>query len=119
MVARRWAMSVLPAVRRQRWLIGVTTNISTDIAAVPFLWIVPLTVYLATLILAYLRPGADRTVARTVALPILALLAGLLGRSESSSRSGRRSVSVLRDARRRRSCAPRPTRRRPTDAGLP
>jgi len=36
-------------------LIGVTTEISTDIAAVPLLWIGPLVVYLATLILAYAR----------------------------------------------------------------
>jgi hypothetical protein len=36
-------------------LIGVTTEISTDIAAVPFLWIGPLVVYLVTLILAYAR----------------------------------------------------------------
>ncbi len=43
-------------------LIGVTTAISTDIAAVPFLWIAPLTVYLATLIIAYVRaaPIGDR-----------------------------------------------------------
>jgi hypothetical protein len=36
-------------------LIGVTTDISTDIAAVPLLWVGPLVVYLATLILAYAR----------------------------------------------------------------
>ncbi len=55
-----------PTVRRRAWwvllaavpaalLVGVTTRLSTDVAAVPFLWIAPLTVYLATLILAYLR----------------------------------------------------------------
>ena len=58
-------------------LIGVTTDISTDVAAVPFLWIVPLTVYLATLILAFLRamPIGERIGA--AALPILAILVAL------------------------------------------
>ncbi len=50
---RLWwiALAAVPAAL----LIGVTTEISTDIAAVPFLWIGPLVVYLATLILAYVR----------------------------------------------------------------
>ena len=58
-------------------LIGVSTAISTDIAAVPFLWIAPLTVYLATLILAYVRPApiGDRLAA--IALLPLALLVPL------------------------------------------
>ena len=48
----RWVLlAAVPAAL----LIGVTTHITTDVAAVPFLWIVPLTVYLATLILAFLR----------------------------------------------------------------
>jgi hypothetical protein len=76
------------ASRRLRWivlaavpaalLIGVTTDISTDIAAVPFLWIGPLTVYLATLILAYLRPVPLGQMLGTVALPVLAVLVGLV-----------------------------------------
>jgi SAM-dependent methyltransferase len=74
--------------RRLRWillaavpaalLIGVTTDISTDIAAVPFLWIGPLTVYLATLIFAYLRPTPVGQTLGTVVLPLLAVLVGLL-----------------------------------------
>ena len=75
------------ATRRLRWivlaaapaalLIGVTTDISTDIAAVPLLWIGPLVVYLATLILAYARvePIGPR-VAAVVLIP-LALAVGL------------------------------------------
>ena len=73
--------------RRLRWvllaavpaalLIGVTTDISTDIAAVPFLWIAPLTVYLATLILAYLRPVPIGWRLGAVSLPVLALLVAL------------------------------------------
>ena len=51
-VRARWlVLAAVPAAL----LIGVTTHITTDVAAVPFLWIVPLTVYLATLIVAFLR----------------------------------------------------------------
>jgi hypothetical protein len=53
-VARRVRWVVLAAVPAAL-LIGVTTDISTDVAAVPLLWIGPLIVYLATLILAYAR----------------------------------------------------------------
>ncbi|MBC6458355.1 fused MFS/spermidine synthase [Actinomadura sp. HBU206391] len=49
--------------RRARWLglafvpsslfLGITTHISTDIAAVPLMWVVPLALYLATFIIAF------------------------------------------------------------------
>jgi SAM-dependent methyltransferase len=49
--------------RRARWLglafipsslfLGVTTHISTDIAAIPLMWVVPLALYLATFIIAF------------------------------------------------------------------
>jgi hypothetical protein len=67
--------------RRGRWLalafipssllLGVTTHISTDIAAVPLLWIVPLSLYLLTFIIAF-RGGhaAIRTVSGRL-MPIL------------------------------------------------
>ena len=52
-------------------LIGVTTDISTDIAAVPLLWIGPLVVYLGTLILAYARAEPiGMRVAAVVLLPL-------------------------------------------------
>ena len=67
--------------RRVRWMalafvpsslmLAVTSYISTDIAAVPLLWIVPLSLYLLTFALAFGRHGAaaDRIAAR--ALPLL------------------------------------------------
>jgi hypothetical protein len=72
----------VPAPPRRLWwitlaavpaalLIGVTTEITTDIAAVPFLWIGPLVVYLATLILAYAR--AEPIGARFAAAVLLPL----------------------------------------------
>ena len=55
----------LPLRRRLRWLalafvpsslmLGVTTFISTDIASLPLLWVVPLALYLLTLVLAFAR----------------------------------------------------------------
>ena len=36
-------------------LLGVTTHISTDIAAAPLLWVVPLTLYLLTFVIAFAR----------------------------------------------------------------
>jgi hypothetical protein len=58
-------------------LIGVTTDISTDVAAVPLLWIGPLVVYLATLILAYARVQPIGVRVAAVALLPLALAVGL------------------------------------------
>ena len=62
-------------------LMAVTRYLTTDVAPVPLLWVVPLAVYLLTFIVAYapsLRVGSgelDR--AMTVALPVLALLVAL------------------------------------------
>ena len=57
--------------RRARWtilafvpssmMLAVTSYLSTDIAAVPLLWILPLAIYLATFALAFGR-GADRAI---------------------------------------------------------
>jgi hypothetical protein len=53
----------LSVLRRLRWLtlsfvpsslmIGVTTYITTDVAAVPLLWVIPLALYLLTFVLAF------------------------------------------------------------------
>jgi hypothetical protein len=55
----------LTAARRARWvllafapsslLLGVTTYITTDVAAVPLLWVIPLALYLLTFIVAFAR----------------------------------------------------------------
>ena len=36
-------------------MLGVTAYISTDVAAIPLLWVVPLAIYLATFVLAFGR----------------------------------------------------------------
>jgi hypothetical protein len=53
------------AARRLRWvllsfapsslMLGVTTYLSTDIAAIPLLWVIPLAIYLATFIVVFAR----------------------------------------------------------------
>src|SRR4030095_14803073 len=55
----------LTAVRRLRWLalsfvpsslmLGVTTYVTADVAAVPLLWVIPLALYLLTFVLAFSR----------------------------------------------------------------
>jgi hypothetical protein len=55
----------LPVLRRLRWvalafvpsslMLGVTTYITADVAAVPLLWVIPLALYLLTLVLAFTR----------------------------------------------------------------
>ncbi len=55
----------LPVLRRLRWLalsfvpsslmVGVTTYITSDVAAVPLLWVIPLALYLLTFILAFTK----------------------------------------------------------------
>jgi hypothetical protein len=53
------------------WLLAVTTFVSTDLAAIPLLWIIPLAIYLVTYILAFAR-GAGRWVrAAAASLPLL------------------------------------------------
>jgi hypothetical protein len=60
---------VLTIGRRARWvlcafvpsslMLSVTSYISTDIAAVPLLWVVPLALYLTTYVLAFARRSRD------------------------------------------------------------
>jgi hypothetical protein len=59
------SITASPFLLRLRWLVlslvpsslllGVTTHISTDIAAVPLLWVIPLALYLLTFVLVFAR----------------------------------------------------------------
>ena len=40
------------------WLMGVTTYLTTDLAAIPLLWVIPLIIYLVSFIIAFARSGA-------------------------------------------------------------
>ena len=71
----------ITALRRARWMalafvpsslmLAVTTYISTDIAAVPLLWILPLALYLLTFALAFGRHSAAVGAAARRLLPLL------------------------------------------------
>jgi SAM-dependent methyltransferase len=73
----RWAfLALVPS----SLLLSVTTYLTTDIAAAPFLWVAPLALYLLTYVLAFARrpwlPGRALALALPVAVmvPILAYL---------------------------------------------
>ncbi len=59
-------------------MLGVTTHITTDIAAVSFLWVLPLGLYLATFILAFSRSGAVAVRICHTVLPIAVLVSLVL-----------------------------------------
>jgi spermidine synthase len=73
-------------------LLGATTYVTTDIAAVPLLWVLPLAVYLLTFILAFgWWPAPLHRAVMTVALPVSLLVLFLV----LSKLSGRIWVIIL------------------------
>jgi hypothetical protein len=73
----RWtAMAALPS----SLILGTTSHLSTSIASVPLLWVVPLAVYLVTYVLAFARnaPLSSRTLATGVVTSSLLVAATLL-----------------------------------------
>lgn len=80
----------IPAKRIGRWvflsalpsslLLGVTTHVSTDLAPVPLLWVVPLALYLVSFILVFARwpDGVHRVVGRVTPILILFVVLSLL-----------------------------------------
>ena len=71
-VVRILALAAVPSAL----LLGVTRYLSTDVAAVPLLWVVPLGVYLATFVHAFARrpPIPQRLLARLAAPALIALV---------------------------------------------
>lgn len=60
-------------------LLGATTYITTDLAAVPLLWVLPLAIYLLTFILAFGRwPRALHRIVVAITLPLVLLLIFLM-----------------------------------------
>jgi hypothetical protein len=82
------AATPITALRRLRWIalafipsslmLAVTSYVSTDIAAVPLLWIVPLALYLLTFSLAFGRHSAAAGALARRALPLLVVPLALL-----------------------------------------
>jgi hypothetical protein len=77
---REMGQWVLLAFIPSSWLLGVTTYITTDLAAIPLLWTLPLGIYLLTYILAFAdtpRWGLEAAVAclPLVIVPLVLVLA--------------------------------------------
>jgi spermidine synthase len=80
----------LTAGQRLRWLVlafvpsslmlSVTTYLTTDIAAIPLLWVIPLALYLLTFVLAFARrpPLSPSFMAHWMPLPVLFVLVVML-----------------------------------------
>ncbi|MBI5522058.1 MAG: fused MFS/spermidine synthase [Desulfarculus sp.] len=66
----RW---LLLALVPSSLLMAVTTHLSTDVAAMPLLWVVPLALYLLSFILVFARRPPIPTAAMTRVLPFLLL----------------------------------------------
>jgi spermidine synthase len=73
--AGRWmALSFVPSAL----MLAVTTYLSTDIAAVPLLWIVPLAIYLSTFVVAFSTRGAGTAAVAGRLMPMLVLVVALM-----------------------------------------
>jgi hypothetical protein len=75
--ARTRARWVLMAFVPSSLMLGATTFISADIAATPLLWVLPLSVYLLTFVLAFSRRPLLTVARASSALPFLAVLIAL------------------------------------------
>lgn len=70
----RW---LLLAIVPSALLLGVTLHISTEIAAVPFLWVIPLALYLLTFVLVFARrPVLPHRLMLFLQVPVVAAVAG-------------------------------------------
>jgi hypothetical protein len=73
--ARRATRWVLLAYVPSTAMLSTTTYLSTDIAAVPMLWVLPLALYLATFVVAFSRWGPRATRVATWLAPPVAVAA--------------------------------------------
>ena len=75
---RAWwlALALVPS----SLLLGVTTHITTDVAAAPLLWVVPLAIYLLSFVAAFASPPpiSHRWIARLVPVAIVAVSIALV-----------------------------------------
>ena len=80
--APRWSQRLLWVVLAalpSSLMLGVTTHLATDIASAPFLWVLPLALYLATFICAFAtRPPISAELALTLQAAAVAVCAAIL-----------------------------------------
>ena len=76
-------------------LLGVTTYITTDIAAVPLLWVLPLAIYLLTFILAFGRwPRVLHRAVVAITLPVVLVVIFLMVSALPAADLGHRALAL-------------------------
>jgi len=82
---KRRAWWILLAFVPSSLMLGVTQHISTDIAAIPLLWIIPLLIYLLSFVSAFSKRArvSPRLLGRLLPIGLLALLVMLLAGARS------------------------------------
>ena len=73
-------------------MLGVTTHITTDIASLPLLWVIPLAMYLITFIIAFSRTPPWFMMSITLIAPVLILLLLFMMASKTEPRY---SIQIL------------------------
>jgi spermidine synthase len=79
-----WAWWIALVFLPASWLMGVTTYLTTDLAPIPLMWIIPLSLYLLSFILAFssftvrLVRAANRSLPYLIAPLVLVMLAGFV-----------------------------------------
>ena len=79
----------VPLIKRMEWvalalipsslMLGVTTHISTDVASMPLIWIIPLALYLLTFILAFANRQVLTLKMATLLTPVAIVGLGFIG----------------------------------------
>src|SRR5208282_5554055 len=77
-VAARYLRWIILVFIPSSWLLGVTTYLTTDLAPIPLLWIIPLALYLLSFILAFARVTAGIARAAQAWLPYILVLWALV-----------------------------------------
>ncbi len=77
---RRRISWVVKAFIPSSLLLGVTTHVQTDVAAVPLLWVIPLALYLLTFVIAFSprRPFGPRAAGRLLPFAVVLILLSFL-----------------------------------------
>ncbi len=70
-VLKWFALALIPS----SLMLGVTTRITTDIAAISFFWVLPLAIYLATFVVSFSKYGESFARAARFVLPFIIVIA--------------------------------------------
>jgi hypothetical protein len=68
-----WLRCLLLMAIASSWLMGVTTYLTTDLAAMPLLWVIPLVLYLLSFIIAFANPTGGIVRLASIIFPYVVL----------------------------------------------